>query len=184
MKKTYITSDTHFGHANILKFEPTARPFKNVDEMNEAMVREWNNVVSPDDTVWHLGDVFFGSESNLDYVKRLNGEKKLLLGNHDNNIPTQRYLDAGFVSTHSIVKVKVAGTKMWLTHAPIHPGEFNHGLTNNIHGHTHSRLVLDKNGHIDERYINVCVEHTQMRPILLEDIMKHQKEVIQKSTRS
>ena len=72
----YFTSDTHFGHANIIKY--CKRPFANVDEMNIALVAAWNAKVKPEDTVYHLGDVTF---KRLDMVPLLNGTKILIRGN-------------------------------------------------------------------------------------------------------
>ena len=177
MPKTYFISDTHFGHANILKFEPEKRPFANVDEMNEYIIAQWNAIVRPEDTVWHLGDVYFGGKENLQLCKRLMGHKKLILGNHDKG-DVQEYLDVGFESIHGMVKMKMHGTCAWLTHGPLNDNEFNHGCTINIHGHTHGRLVHNGNK-LDDRYINVCVEYTGCKPVALEDILKHHKKVLE-----
>jgi calcineurin-like phosphoesterase family protein len=80
---TYFTSDTHFDHANIIKY--CNRPFKNVDEMNEAMVEGWNRVVTPQDTVYHLGDFTLGNTKHFwKWVNRLNGAQIYVLpGSHD-----------------------------------------------------------------------------------------------------
>lgn len=84
MTKTFFTSDTHFGHVNILKFNAEQRPFKDTEEMDEAIIRRWNNVVSPEDTVYHLGDVALGNiAKSLPKVARLNGYKIAVMGNHD-----------------------------------------------------------------------------------------------------
>lgn len=105
---TFFTSDTHFGHARII--ELSNRPFKDVTHMNEMIVHNWNALVRPDDTVFHLGDVALGPiEDSLKYIMRLNGRKILVVGNHDRMFPpmakgkqekidhwTQRYIDAGF----------------------------------------------------------------------------------------
>jgi calcineurin-like phosphoesterase family protein len=78
----WFSSDTHFGHENIIKY--CDRPFKNVDHMNEVIIDNWNSVVSPGDTVYHLGDVALGQiDKSLACVSRLNGYKILILGNHD-----------------------------------------------------------------------------------------------------
>lgn len=79
---TFFTSDTHFGHARII--ELCDRPFRDVDHMNAEIVRRWNEVVSPDDIVFHLGDVALGTiASSLPQVGNLNGYIILVLGNHD-----------------------------------------------------------------------------------------------------
>ena len=79
---TYVTSDTHFGHERIINL--CNRPFVSVDHMNDEIVRRWNEVVTPDDTVIHLGDVALGKiDNSLAVVSRLNGYKILVNGNHD-----------------------------------------------------------------------------------------------------
>lgn len=80
--KVFFTSDTHFNHANIISF--CNRPFKNVDEMNEVIIANWNSVVGIDDTVFHLGDFCLGGSAEWTKVlDRLNGKIHLIVGNHD-----------------------------------------------------------------------------------------------------
>ncbi len=80
----FWTSDTHFGHEGILRFEPVNRPFATVEEMNEVLVERWNAVVGPQDMVYHLGDVAMGKiADSLPVMSRLNGRKVLIPGNHD-----------------------------------------------------------------------------------------------------
>jgi calcineurin-like phosphoesterase family protein len=74
----FFTSDTHFGHKNIIDY--CKRPFADVEEMNESMVKQWNEAVKPGDVVYHLGDVAFHS---YECIERLNGKIKLVPGNHD-----------------------------------------------------------------------------------------------------
>lgn len=80
---TFFTSDTHFGHTNIIRY--SNRPFKDVNHMNEEIIRRWNEMVMPEDTVYHLGDVALGKiDDSLACVGRLNGTKILIEdGNHD-----------------------------------------------------------------------------------------------------
>ena len=78
----FFTSDTHFGHRNIIKY--SNRPFDSVEQMNEALIDNWNDTVLPTDTVYHLGDVALGPWSEWDSIlTRLNGYKVLVVGNHD-----------------------------------------------------------------------------------------------------
>ena len=80
----YFTSDTHFNHTNILKYEPETRPFETIEEMNETLIANWNNVVKEEDTVYVLGDFFMGMLDAIEPIyNRLNGKVILIRGNHD-----------------------------------------------------------------------------------------------------
>jgi calcineurin-like phosphoesterase family protein len=82
----FFTSDTHFGHANIIKF--CDRPFRDVDHMDEQLIGNWNSIVQPEDTVWHLGDVALGPRERwASRLGRLNGHIFLVPGNHDRCSP-------------------------------------------------------------------------------------------------
>jgi calcineurin-like phosphoesterase family protein len=81
---TWFTSDTHFGHAAILGY--CRRPFSSVEEMDQGLIQLWNAVVSRRDEVWHLGDFGYGPSDRMRSVfQRLNGKKRLIIGNHDGN---------------------------------------------------------------------------------------------------
>lgn len=89
-KNIWFISDTHFQHKNIAlvftdaKTGKRVRNFNSVQEMDETMIQNWNSVVKYGDIVYHLGDVFFGNAESADKIlQRLNGEKKLIMGNHD-----------------------------------------------------------------------------------------------------
>ena len=89
MTDIWVTSDTHFGHKNIIKF--CNRPFDDPDAMNQYMINEWNKKVKPDDIVYHLGDVALGKIADtLPLVAQLNGRKSLVPGNHDRCFPTNK----------------------------------------------------------------------------------------------
>ena len=84
MINTFFTSDHHFGHQNILEYllKKESRPFSCLEEMHEVMIERWNSVVRCNDIVYHLGDFCFGRK-NISIGGRLNGKKKLIMGNHD-----------------------------------------------------------------------------------------------------
>lgn len=86
MSKVFYTSDTHFGHANIIKY--CDRPFSGTQEMDEVMIAQWNNTVGIEDTVFILGDYAMGDrQKGLQYLRRMNGTKVLINGNHDRLSP-------------------------------------------------------------------------------------------------
>lgn len=176
--KTFVISDTHFGHQGSIEFEKNYRGhFKTAKEMDEFMIQEWNKVVSPEDTVIHLGDVSF--KNHYDLVKRLNGKKELVFGNHDNGVTIQRLMEVGFSAFYGMKRVK----GYFLTHCPMHKFELDmYPDLKNIHGHIHSRLVLTKELKPDTRYINVCVELTNFKPIDLADIEDYQKHLLRSQT--
>ena len=176
MPSVFLTSDTHFGHAGVCRFthpdDATVklRPWDNADEMDEEMIRRWNDRVRPTDKVYHLGDVVINRKA-LKTLHRLNGDKVLIRGNHD------IFPDVEYREYFRELRAYHVMNGMILSHIPIHPeslGRF--GV--NIHGHLHaSRVKMEPVGKygipvIDPRYHCVCVEQTDFAPILFEDVIK------------
>ena len=174
----WLVSDTHFGHANILKFKDAndqlirGALFADIEEHDEYLIQQWNRYVKPGDKVYHLGDVFFGpKEDFMKKWKRLNGQKRLILGNHD---------DAKFFAKHELV-AKIDVWRMFpehgllLTHVPVHDtilfeGRFkNFDTALNVHGHIH------QNPSPTEKHKCVCVEQIDYTPIHIEDIRDGRK---------
>lgn len=155
--KYFIISDTHFGHANIIKY--CNRPFKDVAEMDSIMVKNWNETVSNNDMVLHLGDVGLGKKEYIkNILKQLNGRKILIKGNHD-NWTDKFYKECGFeyVSRFPIVWNEF----FLLSHAPLALSETTPYY--NYYGHVHN----------DNKFIEsvtskcVCVERIGYRPLFL-----------------
>lgn len=155
---TLFYSDPHLGHANILKFR---EGFQTLEEHYEVLAHNYNQTVSPKDIVYFLGDVTFTREA-LYQLKTWNGRKILILGNHDTDreVNINDLVVSGvYEEIHSLKKYK---SDYWLTHCPIHPSELRGRL--NIHGHTHNYVVDDP------RYLNVCVDQTDFKPISLHEV--------------
>lgn len=111
----YFTSDLHFGHAAVIGY--TKRPFKDVNEMNEALIANWNKYVRPEDTIYVLGDLALCPFKEFEPIaKRLNGTKILVKGNHDHYKDGQ-YNRLGFTVFHEI-KMKISGKIVRLSHYP------------------------------------------------------------------
>lgn len=163
----WVISDTHFNHLNILGFtdenNKPVRPFDSVEDMNETMIDNWNKVVKPGDKVYHLGDVFFGSKDEFKSLwPRLNGKKRLIVGNHDDI----KFLSSG--GFFSKVYMWRAFEGLLLTHVPVHPSTLGEGRFKgkilNVHGHIH------QNKSPEGPYKCVCVEQTNYTPVNLEEL--------------
>ena len=114
MSKLWVIADLHFGHKNIISY--CDRPWETAEEMNEALVRNWNSVVDKNDTVFVCGDVALNKNICKQYIPRLNGKKILVMGNHDQG-STQFYRDCGFAEV-SKWPIVVQGFYI-LSHAPL-----------------------------------------------------------------
>ena len=100
----WTTSDQHFNHKNILKYEPTSRPFETVEEMNKVLIERWNSVVKPKDMVIHCGDLFMGIPDEIDRIlPQLNGNITLVEGNHDTKPRIEKYIQHGVKVVKSFV---------------------------------------------------------------------------------
>ena len=179
MPAVFLVSDTHFGHAGVCKFMrddgfTKLRPWDNPEEMDEEMVKRWNETVRPNDKVYHLGDVVINRKA-LNIMRRLNGDKVLIRGNHD----IFRLED--YTPFFRDIRGYHVMNGMILSHIPVHEESLGRFGTN-IHGHLHANRVKMKDpfGYresvVDPRYRCVCVEQTDFRPILFEDVIKKIKD--------
>ncbi|GAG05122.1 unnamed protein product, partial [marine sediment metagenome] len=119
-KNIYFTSDTHFGHHNVIKFDN--RPFQGVYQMDKGIIKRWNSVVREQDIVYHLGDVgFYKGDTAVDkmhdIVSQLNGTKIVLRGNHDKGYQT--LLQYGFDSAMHNFTMEIANEMVTVSHYPL-----------------------------------------------------------------
>lgn len=166
--QTWITSDTHFYHYNILKYCKPSRPFSDVNEMNEVIVSRWNALISPIDRVYILGDVAFADpQKSAHVVNRCNGEKILITGNHDaKNLKDFNYRRC-FAEIHSYLTIDYNGTFVVMFHYPIWEWDQMHGGSVHFHGHLHGRRHR-----IDGRILDVGMDSNNCTPILLDSAVK------------
>lgn len=153
----YYTADNHFSHQNIIKY--TNRPFDSYKGMNASMISRWNGVVKEDDIVYVLGDVFLGNHPDelKGILKRLNGTKILILGNHDLLTPWQ-YVECGFQSVHTYLQVMLSNNKKaHLMHDPAPSICFPEDVV--LVGHVHNLFLKIKN------VINVGVDQWNLTPV-------------------
>lgn len=173
--KTFITSDTHFGHKNIYGFLTESgarlRPWaENAEDGDKYIIERWNSIVSPEDRVYHLGDVAM-KPNHIKTIAQCNGRKILIKGNHDKH-SAQEYLKY-FDDIRAIDRIDT----FILSHVPVHPDSIPHWAKANIHGHTHSYMVkhtdyLECESPNDPRYFNACLEPNNCLPIDFEKIKK------------
>lgn len=163
----WFTSDLHLGHANVIEY--CKRPFANVDEMNEALVANWNSRVRPEDTVFCLGDFGLGKpEAVIALRKRMNGAIILLRGNHD------RFGKARAIELN--VRVVEGNAELTLGATTFHLSHYPRLLEEKIPGRTHLF------GHVHEKYqirdgmLNVGVDVWAFSPITPDEALAALKE--------
>ena len=154
----YFTSDTHFGHDAIRVLAD--RPFATVNEMDDELVRRWNAVVTPNDTVWHVGDFAHRNSTSIAYYRRrLNGVVHLVLGNHDRALTAH---EAGlFASVQTMAEVHVEGATVILCHYPMREWAKAWRGAWHLFGHVHGRLDDQPHGFS----MDVCVDSHGYAPV-------------------
>lgn len=157
MERIFVYLDPHFWHSNIIKYED--RPFSSVEDMNENLIKNYNNKVSNEDK----GDISFaGVEKTKEIISKLNGYKILILGNYDRRKNPRWWQFVGFNEVYSWPIVY--NGFIILSHEPVYVN--NHMPYVNIHGHLYSKKYSDYFG-----YFNASCENTEYAPILLDDIV-------------
>ena len=181
MATSWLISDTHFGHektCTVFTREDGSplRPFSCAEEMDEFMVKAWNERVRPNDKVYHLGDVVINRKF-LHILGRLNGDKVLIRGNHD------IFKMEDYAQYFRDIRAFDVKNGMIFSHVPVHPESLAR-FGCNIHGHLHANRVKKIKGvnvetgelvysdEVDPRYFNVSVEQIDFAPISLEEVNK------------
>jgi len=167
----YFTGDTHFGHTGAIEF--CKRPFKDVEEMDEELIRRWNVCVGKEDMIFHLGDfAFYGATKTRAILKRLNGFKILVVGNHDHR--DRKMVELGFDLAVPYGSLNIEGKVYRLSHYPFKGQSHDkrdfsdRALEDNkidhlIHGHVHDTWKR-KN-----RMVNVGVDVWDYAPVSLKE---------------
>lgn len=165
--KVWIWSDLHFGHTNVIKYSD--RPFNDASHMDELLIKNFNDLVEPNDISIWVGDASFrGSYASKEIIRRLNGYKILVAGNHDFE-KKKGLKDMAFDEVHLTYNLTLKDTVLAFTHYPM--DNLPEGWLN-CHGHVH------KNGHrVDEvplnnTHVNVNCEFLDYKPITLETLIE------------
>lgn len=166
MKNIYVISDTHFGHWFANWFWD--RPYDSLRDMNEAMIKIWNDKITDKDLVIIVGDFCAGSKRFLNYlVHSLNGEKILVKGNHDTKRRYKNLLKTGEIKIYDRLEFTHNEKLVVFTHIPTMDIPQN---AINIHGHYHRVNIpprFDKS-----KYFNACVDRNDFKPILLDKVLE------------
>lgn len=161
---TWFTSDTHFGHANIIKY--SSRPFKTAEEMDNTIIHNWNAVVQPGDTVYHLGDFAVGGGGAVPYFKRLHGNILFCWGNHDKRL---RELETGkmlYGPIEHVRHISVDGQRIFLSHYAHRVWDGSHRGVWHLYGHSHGTLPDDP----ASLSFDVGLDCTSMMPLSLRQV--------------
>jgi calcineurin-like phosphoesterase family protein len=166
----FYISDTHFGHANIIKL--CNRPFADVDEMNEVLITKWNTTVTNQDTVYICGDLIFRSATDPDmFLGRLKGKKHLIIGNHDQSWMSKVVLNRYFESVDNLKIIAAPEGKITLCHYPM----MSYGGRYHIFGHIHNNksdtywsLLRSMNN-----AMNASVEINNYEPVIFEELVRN-----------
>lgn len=134
--EVFFTSDTHFNHSNILRY--CKRPFSSIEEHDKTLIENWNKIVSPNATVFHLGDfAFAGSDYVTKILSQLNGHIILIKGNHDH---FQDSLLSKFEETYSQLHIEIGNKSIYLNHYPFatYSGMYRKNPVIELYAHVHS----------------------------------------------
>lgn len=154
----WFTADHHFGHKRII--ELAHRPFASVEEMDETMIALWNDRVAPGDMVYHLGD--FAFTEHTPYLRRLKGQKRLIVGNHDHSNRVKKA--EGWSTVDGILHVTVGETPIVLCHYGLRVWNRSHYGALHFYGHSHGSLPGDSQS------TDVGVDVWNFAPVSLDEI--------------
>ncbi len=141
MSNIWFTSDNHYFHKRIQEFCPNTRRGSSVHEMNELMIEKHNELVSPNDQIWFLGDFSFGTSAETNSVlNRLNGTKHLIFGNHDKVLRNDKTLQRHFESCQEYKRIVVDKINVIMFHYPIVEWDSMHRGAYHLFGHVHGKF--------------------------------------------
>lgn len=179
--KIYFTSDLHFCHDREFLYKP--RGFKNIEEMNETIIKNWNSVVSNDDLVYILGDLMLKDNAKgIEYINNLKGNKHIILGNHDTDSRVELYKSEikNLQGIDYAKRLRYNGYCFFLTHYPCLTGNLEKEnakqCTISLFGHTHSKAKFYE----DRPYMyNVALDAHDCTPVEITKIIKDIEEKYQ-----
>ena len=163
--RRWVIADLHFNHTNVIDYGN--RPFFDVDDMNEGLIKNWNNTVAKDDIVYVLGDFTLSRRKEVikEFCERLPGRKVLIMGNHDTRKPAD-YIECGF--TTAVRRPILLEPRVTLMHEPPQPEDIWYRMKY-VFGHVHNKpCEADKYGNC----VCVSVERINYTPVDLDKLLK------------
>ena len=173
----YFTSDLHLGHANIIKH--CNRPFHDADEMDEFLIKKWNEKVSSCDTVHILGDFIFRSKRPPEeYLSVLKGKKHLVVGNHDKAWMKKVNLEDWFESVEMMRFMTDGQRKLTLCHYPMMSWPFSNHGGYMVYGHIHDDTRMDYWPMIERNplMLNAGADINGFAPVTFEEMLENNLE--------
>jgi len=175
----YYIADPHFGHSNIIKL--CNRPFNDIEEMNETIIKNWNDKVKKDDTVYIVGDFAYKDKGKaISIASRLNGHKILIEGNHDKHNLQSKEFRLYFDEIRQQFLVNDNGRMIFLCHYPVIEWDGYYRNNYHIYGHIHNS--------VNETYRNICqidpdirmlncgADITNFTPVTFDELLEINKE--------
>lgn len=168
-KRIWVTSDLHLGHKRAALEFRKERNYSSVEEHDQDIVNIWNNTVSKEDTVYHLGDFCWKSNHIQRFIEKLNGSIVFINGNHDDK---KDYEKIG-IKTYSIFEMDYEQTIITLCHYPMLSWNCSHFGSISVHGHHHSDISKVFPG----KRVNVCWEVAGYKLLSIEEVVEKAKEL-------
>lgn len=168
----FVTADLHFGHRNILEYQAHTRPYESTEEMDEAIIENWNSDVALTDEVYIVGDIGLCSRERLEScLSRLHGRLYLVAGNHDHAARKSR-IGNFFEWVRDYHELRYENNLFVMCHYPIF--SWNRMAFGSIHlyGHTHGQIPHMPNG----KSMDVGVDTNEMRVYNLSDVAEKFKD--------
>ena len=172
----HFTSDLHFGHKNIIKYDN--RPFETIEEMDVELIKRWNNKVNKNDTVYILGDIsWYNDQKTVEIYSQLNGVKRLINGNHDR---IHGKVKNCFETIKDYDEIKVDNITIIVSHYPIHMYNHHYHGAIMLYGHVHNshednfvQQFADQLNKLDCpcNMYNVGCMHWNYEPVTLDEIL-------------
>ena len=175
MSKNFYIADTHFGHDNIRKL--SNRPFATVEEMDRAIIDNWNSKVKNDDDVYILGDFTYKGKSYKHYLKQLNGHKHLIIGNHDTKTVKESRGTFDFIEVEHLLEVNDNGNQIVLCHYPLVEWSGYYRGTYHFYGHVHNTFHNETTRYAKDmkNAFNVGVDIIGFAPCTFDEIVKGER---------